>query len=256
MMKSIDFKKNYIDWLNESIEQHKINNSIYKISLPFLDIHNDYIELYIVETANGLKLTDDSYVLNDLMLCGCDIFSTNRRKAIFNEIINSHGVSCSPSNELFTMTNLSDLPQKKHMLSQCIQKVSDLFYLSQPNIKSLFLEDVQSFLDRNDVRYMPNISLVGKSKLPTNYDFAIPKSKQAPERMIKVVNSLTRDYAKTIIFSWQDTINTRPGDSRLYTFIHDTDRKVSSDALAALSEYSISPIVWSKRDQFASALIA
>lgn len=114
---------------------------------------------------------------------------------------------------------------KKHMLAQCIQKIGDLFYLAQPNIKSLFLEDIQSYLDINDIRYIPDASFIGKSKLPTSYDFAIPKSKKAPQRIIKVVNTLTIDYTRSILFTWGDISEARKDSSTLYTFIQDEEKK-------------------------------
>ena len=37
----------YIDWLKQNISQYKVNDSIYRITLPFLDRNNDYIDIYI-----------------------------------------------------------------------------------------------------------------------------------------------------------------------------------------------------------------
>jgi len=145
---------------------------------------------------------------------------------------------------------------KKHMLAQCIQKIEDLFCLAQPNIKSLFLEDVQAYLDINDIRYIPDVSFIGKSKLPTSYDFAIPKSKKAPQRIIKVVNTLTIDYTRSILFTWGDISEVRKDSSMLYTFIQDDEKKVSSDALTALKEYDIEPVLWSNRSDYKEILSA
>lgn len=118
---------------------------------------------------------------------------------------------------------------KKHTLAQCIQKIEDLFYLAQPNTKSLFLEDVQTYLDLNDIRYISDVSFIGKSKLPTSYDFAIPKSKNAPQPIIKVVNNLTKEYTRSILFTWGEISEAR------------------KDAITALREYGIEPILWSNR---------
>lgn len=129
-----------------------------------------------------------------------------------------------------------------------------MFYLSRKNIKSLFLEDVQTFLDDNDIRYIENVSFSGKSKLMSNYDFGIGKSKNAPERIIKVINNLDLNQAKNTIFSWTDTVEERKNKSVLYTFIRDTDKKISKDAINALEEYSITPVLWSKRENYTEAL--
>lgn len=142
------------------------------------------------------------------------------------------------------------------MLAQCMVKVSDMFYLSRSNVQSVFLEDVQKFFDAHDVRYIDNICLTGKSKLTTHYDFAIARSKNSAERFIKVVNNMDLNAARNIIFAWNDTKDMRQHEAKLYTFIQNTDKKVSDDALGALKEYGINPALWTEKDKYISELIA
>lgn len=253
---NIDFKNNYIEWIKENVYQKEISKGIYRFTLPFLDRHNDQIEVYIQKDGNDFKITDDKYTISDLEMSGLNIFSSLKRQNIYTQILNAHGVSETDEHELFVTGKLSEIAMKKHLLAQCIQKIGDLFYLAQPNIKSLFLEDVQLYLEKNDIRYIPDISFIGKSKLPTNYDFAIPRSKKAPQRIIKVVNNLSSEYARSIIFSWGDISEARKEESHLYTFIHDSEKRIASDALVALEKYDIKPVLWSNRGQFIGLLCA
>jgi hypothetical protein len=252
----IDYKDIYIHWLNENIDQYKIKDGLYCLTVPFLDRHNDMIAIYIQETESGFIVTDAGNTISDLLLSGFDVFSSPKRKALLNQIIRSYGVDLGKDNSLSVSTSMSTLPLRKHLLFQCIQKVDDLFYLAQSNVKSLFTEDVQLYLDSNDIRYIPEASFIGKSKFPTQYDFSIPRSQNAPERNIKVVNNLTRDAAKGIIFGWTDIKDRRSPDAQLYTFIQDQDRSVSEKSLIALQEYLIHPVLWSARDNFIDKLIA
>lgn len=256
MKTEMDFKKNYIDWLNENIEQCQIHDGVYRITLPFLDRNNDYIEIYITkESDNIYRLTDDGETIEELTFSGLELFKSKRRTAIFNGIIASHGINKSDKNELYTTCTKEDLPQKKHMLSQCMIKVSDLFYTVRQNIQSLFIEDVQAYLDDNDIRYIPSISFVGKSQLTTNYDFGIAKSKNAPERIIKVVNNLDRSKSESTIFLWDDTKEMRKSsDSQLYVFVHDKDKKVQTSAVTALKQYGIKVVLWSNREKYTREL--
>ena len=246
-----DFKKIYINWLNEYIEQYKISDTVYRLTLPFLDRNNDCIELFIkLLDDERYYITDDSETINELKLSQFDIFTGTRRREIFDSILAAHGVSFSKNDELYITCSRDSLAQSKHMLSQCIIKVSDMFYLSRKNVKSIFIEDVQNFLDINNIRYIENVSFSGKSKLMSNYDFGIGKSNVAPERIIKVINNFDTTQAKNIIFSWTDTVEERKNKSQLYTFIQDFEKPISKEALSALKEYSIVPVLWSKRNDY------
>lgn len=253
----VDFAKLYIDWLQQNIDQYKISDTTFRLTLPFLDRNNDCIELYIIDNKNETyTLTDDGTTIADLQLGGFDFSTSEKRKCILNSIIAAHGITKTEEDELVVKCTVNDLPLKKHMLAQCMVKVSDMFYLSKNNIQSVFLDDVQNFFDTYDIRYVDNICLTGKSKLTTHYDFAIARSKRSPERLIKVVNNMDLNAARNIIFAWNDTKDLRQHESKLYTFIQNIDRKVSDDALGALREYNIKTALWSEREQYVPELVA
>lgn len=254
---NIDFCKIYLDWIKENIEQFKINENTFRLTLPFLDRNNDSIDLYIIKNNDDtFYVTDDGATLNELSFSGFEISDNSRRKKILNSILSAYGVTLQSNNELFIRCSEKDLPLKKHMLAQCMVKVSDMFFLSKSNVQSLFLEDVQNFFDSNDIRYVENICITGKSKLTTHYDFAIGKSKNAPERFIKVVNNMDAYAAKNIIFAWNDTKEVRQHDTKLYAFIQNVNKKISDDAVEALKEYGILPALWTNKEQYLPELIA
>jgi hypothetical protein len=251
-----NFRDIYLAWLKENIEQFQISENIFRITLPFLDRDNDFIEVYIVkEDENSFYITDDGAIINGLELSGFNIFGSPKRRIILNSIVASYGVSVTQDNELTVNCSFDNLALKKHMLTQCMLKVNDMFQLSKNNVQSLFLEDVQSFLDINDIRYTENVSFTGKSTLPTQFDFVIPRSKKAPERLIKVVNHMDETAVKNTIFSWDDTKEVRSIGTQLYTFIQDS-KKIHPDAIGALLQYKIKPILWSQKDTAISDLVA
>ena len=144
----IDFSKQYLEWLKQNIEQYQVRDSIFRITLPFLDRNNDCVEVYIVDNGDGTyQITDDGATINDLEFSGFDIETSERRKKILNSIIAAYGITRLDTNELVVKCTRDDLPLKKHMLAQCMVKVSDMFYLSKNTIQSVFLDDVQSFFD-------------------------------------------------------------------------------------------------------------
>ena len=260
MMKTktdMDFGKIYVDWLKQNIDQYKVNETTYRITLPFLDRNNDHLEMYIIDNGNETyTITDDGATLGDLQLGGFEFSGSTRRKMILESIISAHGVTKTDADELTVNCTVSDFPLKKHMLAQCMIKVGDMFYLSRSNIQSVFLEDVQKFFDLHDVRYVDNICLTGKSKLTTHFDFAIARSHKSAERFIKVVNNMDLNAARNIIFAWNDTRDTRQHEAKLYAFIQNSDKKVSDDAIGALKEYGINPALWTEKDKYVSELTA
>lgn len=255
--KELDFTNMYLKWLMENTEQFKISDNTFRITLPFLDRNNDEIEVYVIIQDDGTYLiTDDAQTLQELEFSGFGISRSERRRKILDSVVSAYGVEITDANELTVSCTEADLPVKKHMLAQCMVKVSDLYQLSRPNVQSIFIEDVRSFFDANNVRYVPNINITGKSKLESHYDFAIARSRSAPERLVKVVNNMDLSAAKNVIFAWNDTKEMRDKDSRLITFIYDEDKKVSSDAIGALKEYGIYPALWSNRDAHIQELTA
>ena len=48
----------------------------------------------------------------------------------------------------------------------------------------------------------------------------------------------------------------RSNDAKLYTFIQNTDKKISNDAIGVLREYDICPALWTEKDKYVAELIA
>jgi hypothetical protein len=252
-----DYKQIYIDWLTKKINQVEITENIQRITLPFLDHNNDHIEFYIInEGLNKFTITDDGSTINELELSNVDVFSSPRRKAILTKIINAHGVELFNNNELRVHCTMDNLPHKKHMLAQCIMKISDMYYLSRATVQSLFLEDVKTFLLDNDIQFTQDVSFVGKSKLTTHYDFVIGQTKRRPERVITTINNLDINIVRNILFSWNDTKEVRHDAMEIYTFIQDADKKINMDHLSALNEYDVKPVLWSEKEKYIGELAA
>ena len=245
----------YYDWLRSNSFEHKVQNNISRLSLPFLNVNNDYLEIYVVEQADGLfKLTDDGLVCSDLLSFGVAFDKT--QEMILQNLLASYGMSMSDNKEIYTITDKDNLLFRKHLFVQCLMKVSDMFMLKRPSKKqSVFSEEITLFLDEHDVRYTPAVQFTGQSKLVNTFDFSIPKSKQAPERIVTAVNNLDLGKIRGIIFSWEDTKQNR-ANSRLFTIINNVEKNVSDTHLRALREYQIEPILWSDKETYLPELTA
>ena len=231
-----DILDRYFAWLRDTCQSEKISDTVQRISFPFLDRKNDFTEIYIVtQDSNEYKLTDDGSTMNDLELSGFTL--TPKRKETLNRLLLSFGVNWNEtSKEIFVMATNDSLIVRKHMLINCLIKISDLFNIKESTVRSLFLDDVQNFLDEHNVPYIEDVKFSGRSKLDHQFDFAIPKTKTEPQRIIRVINNIDLSLTKVLIFSWEDTKLTRKSDSQLIPIINDVNKPISSNLLTSLSE--------------------
>jgi len=123
-------------------------------------------------------------------------------------------------------------------------------------VANLFYEDVAAWLDLHEIRYTPNVKFTGKTGYDHRFDFVIPKSRQQPERIVKAVNRASRDTAEAVAFSWIDTREVRPTDSRAYAMLNDSEQSVSQPIIDALSNYEVRPVRWSQRESVRLELAA
>lgn len=246
----------YFVWLRErtSLRQNT-DNDIIEIFTPYTDRHNDYISIYVMQKNGGYVLTDAGYTIQDLELCGCNL-SSKKRQEILELTLNGFGVKKDAQNKLFVSTNKQNFSLQKHNLLQAILAVNDMFYLSSPYVASLFVEDVTNWLDSNDIRYTPGVKITGKSGYDHYFNFIIPKSREKPERMIRVINRPNRDSATRTITAWTDTKDVRKIDSTLYAFLNDVLSEIPETFIEALKAYQIRPARWSEREKVKEELAA
>lgn len=107
-----------------------------------------------------------------------------------------------------------------------------------------------------DIRYTPNVRFTGKTGYDFQFDFAIPKSRQAPERLLRAINNPTKETAQTMILAWVDTKDVRTQDSRAFAVLNDSERQVSLAVVEALRNYDVVPVHWSRRGDFVAPLAA
>lgn len=247
--------QDYWAWLKDNTAVRYADDTDWvEITTPYLDRRNDYLQIYARRQNGNYILTDDGYTLVDLLQSGCS-FDTPKRASILRAALAGFGVQ-QDGNNLEVRATKKDFAQKKHDLVQAMLAVNDMFYLAQPLVKSLFVEDVTNWLDEHEVRYTENIKLSGKSGLDHRFHIVIPKSRNQPERILQAINKPDRQVIEPFIFAWEDTREVRSPNSTAYALLNDQDKRVTSNALAALEAYDVVPILWSNREQAGEALAA
>jgi hypothetical protein len=243
----------YYKWLKDKTAWKQLKDWV-EITTPYLDRHNDYIQIYLKQDGNDYILTDDSYTIDDLEQSGCALDSPKRQK-LLEMTLNGFGIQ-KKQGEIYVKTSHQNFALNKHNLIQSILAVNDMFYLAKANVANLFFEDVQAWLEMSNIRFIERVPFIGKSGYTRNYDFVIPKSKDAPARMIQTVNNPNKDKAVELAFGWLDIKEARADDAKAYAFVNDNERDVPESFRDALRSYDITTVPWSHRSRFASELVA
>lgn len=225
-----------------------------EITTPYLDRHNDYLQIYAKKTNGGFILTDDGETLLDLEQSGCGIDSV-KRQAVLRSILNGFGVE-EKGGDLQVHAALDNFPARKHNLLQAMLSVGDMFILASPTVEALFFEDVANWLEGEDIRFTPRVKFSGQSGFDHMFDFVIPKSKAESEQIVRAINSPNRATALNFITAWVDTRASRPESAHPYAFLNDSEKTVGGNVTDALSNYGITPVQWSWRESFRQVLAA
>jgi uncharacterized protein DUF1828/uncharacterized protein DUF1829 len=244
----------YRSWLKDKTTLKSVHADWVEISTPFLDRRNDYIQLYVKKENGSYLITDDGNTIRDLEMSGCKL-DTPKRQSLFKVALKGFGVE--EKNSILSVHATSEnFAVRKHAIIQSILAINDMFYLASPIVHSLFKEDVEKWLEQSEIRFLANIQFVGKSGYVHYFDFAIPRSRQAPERIIRAIGNPNKDAALSYITAWTETIEQRPADARALAFLNDNDRTIGAPVLDALRKYDISPVLWSERAVHRQELVA
>ena len=236
---------NYYAWLKDKTVLHQIDQWV-EITTPYLDRHNDYLQIYAKDSNGGFVLTDDGYTIEDLSQSGCNLESP-KRQDLLQMTLNGFGVQ-KDGRELQVLASADNFAVRKHNLLQAMLAVNDMFYMAAPTVANIFYEDVEAWLDRHDIRHTPKVKFTGQTGYDHLFDFVIPKSRKQSERLIQTVNRPSRSTAQNVVLAWIDTKEVRTPGSRVYALLNDEDRKVDQTVMAALRSYDVRPVVWSQRE--------
>lgn len=116
----------YGSWIRDKTAVLQAPEGHISITTPFLDRHNDHIQLYIKQEDDGYVLTDDGYTIQDLELSG---YSSNFPgiKDLLKTIIAGFNVQ-NLGDILAVKTSIHSFALDKHNLVQAILAVNNLFY--------------------------------------------------------------------------------------------------------------------------------
>jgi hypothetical protein len=250
------FIENYLNWLRQNVFVNEVENGKkWVINSPFLDRHNDYIEIYIIKKEEDtFILTDDGFVYNDLLTSGCDPISSPKRKELFKLDLLGFGVNFKEkTHEIYVETSMEEIGKNKHKLAQAMISIGDMFMLASANVSTIFKEDVKAFFRRKDIPFNYDLKITGKSFIEHTIEIALPLVKDNPETIIKVINNPIKSYAINAIFTFNDIKEIRKEIRSVV--IYNDEQKVAKGFIQALRQYKIECVAWSEREEYSSKIL-
>jgi hypothetical protein len=125
----------YAAWLRDKTVLRQIDDWV-EITTPYLDRHNDYVQIYAKKANGSFTLTDDGHTIDDLEQSGCKLDS-RKRQDLLKMTLNGFGVQ-TDGKALVVHASQDNFAVRKHNLVQAILAVNDMFYLAVPMVASLF----------------------------------------------------------------------------------------------------------------------
>ena len=253
----IDIQKminDYANWLKSEITFNSYGEYI-ELTTPYFDRFNDYLQIYVKQDATGrITLTDDGYIIGNLLSSGVSFRSGSKRKWLIDKIIRNYSLQLV-ENAITAVASSQDFPQKKHSMVQAMLAIDDMYEVSPENVKSFFIEDIQIFLDANEIYYSKDFSLVGKTGSLYTYEFHFQRTKSMQERFCKAINKMRESNRNLTIFNWIDTQEKRNNEGQLIVLLND-EYHINASDIEALRSYSIEPVLFSHRNESMNLFIA
>lgn len=243
----------YAEWLRQGLTAVPLASGC-ELTTPFLDRHNDHLQIYADRNGERILLSDDGATLADLRSSGLDI-DTEKRREVFESTLRGFGVR-EQNRELVIDATPANLGARLHALVQSMLAVDDMYVMGQQRVAGFFFEDVKAFLDEHDIRHSDRVKVTGRSGYDHTIDFLIPASRRRPERLVQAINAPSKDLIVPYLFGISEARPARGEQAEAYAFLNDRERSVGPGVHEALNEYAITPVPWSRRAEVVEALAA
>lgn len=246
MNDKFDWINEYYQWIKKNISCRQLKSGWTEIATPFMDRHNDGLVIYAKLDGNSITLSDDGYIIGDLLADGVSLRGPKRTN-LLKGLLLSYGIECK-DNEMLLHTTKANYAVNMHMFIQAMLAVNDMFMLSDATVKTIFLDDVADYFDKQGIIYTPNFIAKGSTGLEFNFNFQI--AGRTSEILINSFNAINRGNLASFLFDWIDIRDGRQKRARKkvtgLAIIND-EKGVDAKYLDALTAKGTDYILFSER---------
>ncbi len=248
------------NWVNELIDKYydflkgrtavitETGSNWAVISTPFIGLFNDTLEVYAKKDNGKILMSDDGVTIKNLDLIGSPISRSPKRKDLLERILLTYGIQLQ-NGELVVEATENNFAQKKHNLISAISEINDMYMMAKHTVDSVFKEDVQRYLDEQQIIYTPQFISKGSTGLEFTFDFQIAYREK--EIVLKSFNTINKLNLPNFLFTWEDIKSVRERVTNKQVIglavINDEEKEIQKEYLEALRSKNADFILWSKR---------
>lgn len=216
-----------------------------RIITPYLYPDNDLIEVFVQEISpDSLIITDLGETLRHLHTQGFDIFSTSKRKFLYETIISRANLQAIKG-ELVKETTPDKLGEAIFDVISTSKALGDLIYTSTAYEPAIFTEEVEAFLKENDIRYEKNIQVIGVTGKKYRINFKVFNHQESLMEILSPKSKLGIKFKVDATFrTWYDIDK----QAKKFSMLNDIDFVWKDPDIRILNEVS-NVILWSKKEK-------
>ncbi|QZN89142.1 DUF1828 domain-containing protein [Vagococcus lutrae] len=239
--------KEYFAWYEKKYSVTELEKAS-EILTPFKNHINDRIAIYIEYLNSGkIRITDDGVTIQELEMAGFKL--TETRMNLLDSIKKDFGISQFDDELCVIAENPKDFPQKKHNLIQGILKVYDLLFTIQSKTKTMFAEDVYSFLYENEFGGTEKPHMIGASGILHHVDYSLGKTKSRPDTIFQFLGDPSFDRVAAQKYVKEDLITNKPQTKYILIGNDLNGKKIPDKSLAVAKDADLKIIPWSKKEK-------
>jgi hypothetical protein len=115
----------YVTWLRRGFSAQSLEG-VCELTTPFLDRHNDHLQVFAVKQNGKIILSDDGYTLSDLRTSGVEL-TTSKRKLVLQAALSGFGIQAQ-ENQLLIEASPRNVGQRLHSLIQAMLTINERFF--------------------------------------------------------------------------------------------------------------------------------
>ncbi len=200
-------------WLGERFVCSKLPRGQVRVRTPFLYPDGDVIDVYVVERAGRIDVTDFGEALGWLRLQTPATRRTPRQNRLIQDVLLTQGVETFRGQIVARCPKQALVPDGVLRVSQAALRIGDLWYTMRVRSVESLSDQVADVLEERRIPFEREVKLPGRSGRIWTVDFQT----RTPERssLVSVLASGSRAAARRVtehaVAKWHDLSNLRIG---------------------------------------------